>query len=89
MLLAVVGVVYGAWAVYNSLDVEIQYWEDKKAYDHGVIQGLKDIREAENAFVKVKGRYTDDIEGELTRFVDERVIPVPQTEGMFIEGQGL
>ena len=84
-LVALVGVVTVAMGVYKSIKTEIDFQNEFAEYNASVIQKMKDLREAENAFAKINNRYTDDIDGELVDFLNADVIPVPDSEGMFIE----
>lgn len=82
---AALGVFLVGYGVINSLTTEIEYQNNLVAYNNEVIQDLKDIREAQTAFEKINGRFTADLNGELIDFISAKVIPVPNSEGMFVE----
>lgn len=66
--------VYMVKANYDSIEDEIVYQEQVSLMKSKTIQGLKDMRAAEEAFFKVNGRYTQDLE-ELVAFVKNGELP--------------
>jgi hypothetical protein len=83
--LAVVGsfaAVYLAWAVFYSVDEEIQFQETKAEVQAVTIQRLKDIRDAQEAFHDIHGYYTNSFDS-LAAFMNEPVLPVKYSMGSF------
>jgi hypothetical protein len=84
-VLMVLGIVAaGVLAVQNfsTVNEEIEFIETKERVDAETIQRLKDIRDAQDAYKKVKGRFADDFDT-LAVFLNERVVPVTFNMGSF------
>lgn len=77
-----VAALYLAWAVFYSVDEEIQFQETKKEVQAVTIQRLKDIRDAQEAFYDVHGHYAAEFDS-LAAFVYEPVLPVKYSMGSF------
>jgi hypothetical protein len=83
--LGVVGAVaagYLAWAVFYSVDEEIQFQKTKDEVQAVTIQRLKDIRDAQEAYFDVHGFYASSFDS-LAAFVNEPVLPVRYSMGSF------
>lgn len=84
-VLMVLGIVAaGVLAVQNfsTVNEEIEFIETKERVEAETIQRLKDIRDAQDAYKKVKGRFADDFDT-LAVFLNERVVPVTFNMGSF------
>jgi hypothetical protein len=84
-VLMVLGIVVAAGLAYQNfatVNEEIVFIETKQQVDAETIQRLKDIRDAQEAFKKVKGTFTDDFDT-LAAFLNERVMPVTFNMGSF------
>lgn len=77
-----VAALYLAWAVFYSVDEEIQFQETKKEVQAVTIQRLKDIRDAQEAYHDVHGHYASSFDT-LAAFVNEPVLPVKYSMGSF------
>lgn len=80
-----IGVVLGgflAYSVYDSIAEEIRFQEMQDHYNGLTIQRLKDIREAEEAYVDFNGTFTDNFDT-LFAWIKEPVIPIPFKMGTF------
>lgn len=84
-ILMIVGVLLGAflaYQVYYSIDEEIAFRNQKAEIDSTVVQRLKDIRAAQEAYVTANGEYAGTFE-ELLAWVKEPVVPIPYKMGTF------
>lgn len=84
-VLLVLGVVVAAGLAYQNyatVNEEIVFIETKQQVDAETIQRLKDIRDAQEAYKKVKGEFTDNYDS-LAAFLNERVVPVTFNMGSF------
>lgn len=71
-----------AYSVWYSVDEEIEFQAKKKAIDEAVIQRLKDIREAQEAYKEFNGRYTNNFDT-LIAWVKKPVMPITFKMGTF------
>ncbi len=67
---------------FSTVNEEIEFIETKERVEAETIQRLKDIRDAQDAYKKVKGRFADDFDT-LAVFLNERVVPVTFNMGSF------
>ena len=84
-VLLVLGVVVAAGLAYQNyatVNEEIVFIETKQQVDAETIQRLKDIRDAQEAYKKVKGKFTDNYDS-LAAFLNDRVVPVTFNMGSF------
>lgn len=72
--------VFLGWRNYRSIVEVIEFTERKKVNDRQVIQGLKDIREAQKGFRDAHGAYTNDL-NTLREFVRSGTIPMVRAIG--------
>ncbi len=77
-----VAALYLSWAVFYSVDEEIQFQETKKEVQAVTVQRLKDIRDAQEAYYDVHGHYASSFDS-LAAFVNEPVLPVKYSMGSF------
>lgn len=85
VVLLVLGTLGAAVLVYQNfatVNEEIVFIETKQKVEAETIQRLKDIRDAQEAYKKVKGKFTDNYDT-LTAFLNERVVPVTFNMGSF------
>jgi hypothetical protein len=83
--LLVAGLVFSGWLTYGvffSIDEEVQFMETKARVDAETIQRLKDIRDMEEAYRAVRGKYTADTDS-LLAFIQEENLPVAFNMGSF------
>jgi hypothetical protein len=73
---------YLAWAVFYSVDEEIQFLQTKEEVQAITVQRLKDIRDVQEAFHDIHGFYAADFDA-LAEFVKEPVLPVKYSMGSF------
>lgn len=84
-VLAGIGTIVSLWLgyqVFYSVDEEIEFRELKTRVDAQTIQSLKDIRDAEEAYLKIHGVFCDDFDS-LSLFLFEPIIPVNYNMGSF------
>ena len=84
-IMMAVGTVSALWlgyAVFHSVDEEIEFRELKARIDSETVQALKDIRDAQDAFHDIYGIYCNDFDS-LQTFLYEEVIPVSFNMGSF------
>lgn len=81
-LIGTVASLYLAWAVFYSVDEEIQFLQTKEEVQAITVQRLKDIRDVQEAFHDVNGFYAADFD-RLAEFVHEPVLPVKYSMGSF------
>lgn len=74
------GAVFLAWRNYRSIAEVIEFTERKRENDRMVIQGLKDIRTAQDGFRDANGSYTNDL-NTLRSFVKSGTIPMVRAIG--------
>ena len=80
-----VGTVASLWLgyeVFYSVDEEIQFREKKAMVDEQTVQSLKDIRDAQEAYLKIYGEFCNDFDT-LKSFLYRPVIPVSFNMGSF------
>jgi hypothetical protein len=80
-----VGTVASLWLgyeVFYSVDEEIQFREKKAMVDEQTVQSLKDIRDAQEAYLKIYGKFCNDFDT-LKSFLYRPVIPVSFNMGSF------
>ena len=80
-----VGTVASLWLgyeVFYSVDEEIQFRELKAMVDEQTVQSLKDIRDAQEAYLKIYGEFCNDFDT-LKSFLYRPVIPVSFNMGSF------
>ncbi|WP_306640015.1 hypothetical protein [Sanyastnella coralliicola] len=80
-------VAYLGYSVWYTVDEEIAFQEKKKAIDAKVVQRLKDIRSAEEAYLEYNGKFTDNFDT-LVAWVQEPVIPIRFKMGTFHDSIG-
>lgn len=83
--LLLVGLVAAGWLSYGvffSIDEEVQFMETKARVDAETIQRLKDIRDMEEAYRAIRGKYTADPDS-LLAFIQEETLPVAFNMGSF------
>lgn len=76
------------YAVYTSIDEEIQFLEDQKVYNARTIQSLKDIRLSQEAYKNFHGGFTNNWDS-LADFIMKPSIPIIYKQGIMndtIEG---
>ncbi|MDA0714186.1 MAG: hypothetical protein O2867_06635 [Bacteroidetes bacterium] len=73
-VLFALGAAYMVFANWTSINSEIEYKKKATLVKAETIQALKDIRSAEEAYVKVNGLYTQDLD-ELVNFVKTGKLP--------------
>ncbi len=66
------------YMIYTSIDDDIKFHEEKRARYAKVIDQLKIIRDAENAYKQGKGTYTSDY-NKLISFIENDSIAITQT----------
>ena len=66
------------YMIYTSIDDDIKFHEEKRIRYAKVIDQLKIIRDAENAYKQGKGTYTDDYK-KLIAFIENDSIAITQT----------
>ena len=84
-ILMAVGLLLGAylaWQVFYSIDEEIEFQEKKAEINSGVIQRLKDIRSAQEAYKQYNGTFTNNFDS-LLKWIQEPVIAIPFRMGTF------
>jgi hypothetical protein len=84
-ILMAVGTIASLWLgyeVFYSVDEEIKFREKKSLVDAQTIQSLKDIRDAQEAYLKIHGAFCSDFDS-LELFLFEAVIPVNYNMGSF------
>ncbi len=74
------GAIFLAYRNYRSIVEVIEFTEAKRERDRLVIQGLKDIRTAQQGFRDAHGTYTNDI-NTLREFVQNGTIPMVRAIG--------
>ena len=80
-----VGTVASLWLgyeVFYSVDEEIQFREKKAMVDEQTVQSLKDIRDAQESYLKIYGEFCNDFDT-LESFLYRPVIPVSFNMGSF------
>lgn len=88
LLVRVVGVVavgvgiFLGWSVWYSVDEEIEFQNTRDHINNQVVQRLKDIREAQEAYVEYNGRYTSNFDT-LIAWVQKPVVPITFRMGSF------
>ena len=70
------------YAVFYSVDEEIEFRELKARIDAETVQALKDIRDAQDAYHEIYGAYCNDFDS-LQTFLFQEVIPVSFNMGSF------
>ncbi len=88
LLLAILASAYLGYSVVDTIDDEVQFRADTEIYNKEVVQSLKDIRDAQTAYQRINGIYTDNWDS-LINFSLEPLIPVYYRSGTFhdtIEG---
>ncbi len=70
------------YAVFYSVDEEIEFRELKARIDAETVQALKDIRDAQDAYHEIYGTYCNDFDS-LQTFLFQEVIPVSFNMGSF------
>ncbi len=86
-LVGLLASIYLAFAVYTSVDGEMEYQARQDQYNKACMQRLVDIRDAEEAYLDHYGHYTRDFD-ELKRFVLEPTIALPYRSGGFHDSIG-
>lgn len=84
-VLGLVGVAAAVWLGYSvwfSVDEEIEFIETRNRINNQVIQRLKDIREAQEAYLEHNGTYTSNFDT-LIHWVKQPVIPITFRMGTF------
>ncbi len=74
---------YLGYSVYNSIDSEIKLQQAERKYNSELIQKFQDLRDAEVAYRKVKGKYTANVQDQLIPFVTQKAIPIALNWGVF------
>lgn len=69
-----------AYMIFNTVDDEIQFLAEKEKMDTSVIQRLKDIRTAQEEYMKQYGQYTNNWDS-LLAFISEPMLEVPWKSG--------
>ena len=69
-----------AWLVYDTIDSKIEFQKITEKRKSVVVERLKDIRSAQQAYKSVKGRYAKDFET-LLNFVKTDSLPVVKAIG--------
>lgn len=75
-----IGAIFLAWRNYRSIAEVIEFTQRKQLNDRMVIQGLKDIREAQLGFRQANGMFTGDM-AKLREFVQSGTIPMVRAIG--------
>jgi hypothetical protein len=76
-----------AYLNYKSIDGTMKLMAEKKLVKAQVIQGLKDMRTAQLAYMEANGVYTENLD-ELTQFVKSGTIPVLKKIGTIPDSIG-
>jgi hypothetical protein len=71
---------YLGYMLYASVDDEMVFLAEKERIDSEVIQRLKDIRLAQEEYLKAKGNYTDNFDT-LAKFILEPNVAIPWKSG--------
>ncbi len=74
--------IYLAWSVFYSVDEEMEFQAKKASIESQVIQRLKDIREAQEAYEEANKRYTSNFDT-LIAWIYKREIMIPFRMGTF------
>jgi len=77
-----VAALYLAWAVFYSVDEEIQFQETKAEVQAVTVQRLKDIRDAQEAYHDLYGHYAANFDT-LALFINDSILPVKYSMGSF------
>ncbi len=81
-LLAIAIAAYLGYSVWYSVDEEIEFQQTRDRINGQVIQRLKDIREAQEAYLEYNGKYTSNFDT-LIHWVKQPVIPITFRMGTF------
>ncbi|MDA0912713.1 MAG: hypothetical protein O2818_02735 [Bacteroidetes bacterium] len=84
-VLTIVGSIAAIWLgyeVFYSVDEEIEFREKKARVDAQTIQALKDIRDAQDAYLEINGFFCNNFDT-LQAFLYAEVIPVSFNMGSF------
>ncbi len=84
-ILGVLGIAIGAFLAYQvwySVDEEIEFQAERDRINAVVIQRLKDIREAQEAYAEFNGKYTSNFDT-LIAWIQQPVLAIPFRMGTF------
>jgi hypothetical protein len=81
LAVGVLGSIYLGYSVFSSIDEDIQFIADQKAYNEQTIQSLKDIRLAQEGYKEMHGMYTDNWDS-LAAYIMVPSIPVVYKKGI-------
>lgn len=81
-LLGAVAAIFLAWSVFYSVDEEMEFQAEKSRIESQVIQRLKDIREAQEAYAGANGSYTSNFDT-LIAWIYKPEIMIPFRMGTF------
>ncbi len=81
-LVGVVLAIFLGWSVWTSVSSEIEFLDTKDRINSRVIQRLKDIREAQEAYAEFNGKYTSNFDT-LIAWVKSPVVPITFRMGAF------
>lgn len=84
-ILGVLGIAIGAFLAYQvwySVDEEIEFQAERDRINAVVIQRLKDIREAQEAYAEFNGKYTSNFDS-LIAWIQQPVLAIPFRMGTF------
>lgn len=84
-ILGFLGIAIGAFLAYQvwySVDEEIEFQAERDRINAVVIQRLKDIREAQEAYAEFNGKYTSNFDS-LIAWIQQPVLAIPFRMGTF------
>lgn len=84
-ILGVLGIAIGAFLAYQvwySVDEEIEFQAERDRINAVVVQRLKDIREAQEAYAEFNGKYTSNFDS-LIAWIQQPVLAIPFRMGTF------